>query len=238
MDVVAVDWSGAKTGSEDHIWSAHVRHGTLLDLRNGRSRPGVVADLIARKEAAPEGLTVGLDFSFSLPAWFLRQRGHTTVTDLWHAVAAQGEEWLATCDPPFWGRPGRPRPDLEAHLRQSEAAIKVGGISTKSPFQIGGAGSVGTGSLRGMPHLLDLRAAGFSIWPSILHQPGKWSSSIPASARARSTSATGRTGCGTWTGRTSACRSRSTTVPARRRMPSTPPSRPWSWTDTPTTWRP
>jgi catechol 2,3-dioxygenase-like lactoylglutathione lyase family enzyme len=32
-------------------------------------------------------------------------------------------------------------------------------------FQIGGAGAVGTGSLRGMQHLADLAHAGFSIWP-------------------------------------------------------------------------
>jgi hypothetical protein len=41
----------------------------------------------------------------------------------------------------------------------------VAGISAKSVFQIGGAGSVGTGSLRGMPHLARLRQAGYSIWP-------------------------------------------------------------------------
>src|SRR6185312_9724408 len=35
----------------------------------------------------------------------------------------------------------------------------------KSPFQIGGSGSVGTGSLRAMPFLLGLRAAGFRVWP-------------------------------------------------------------------------
>jgi hypothetical protein len=32
-------------------------------------------------------------------------------------------------------------------------------------FQIGGAGSVGTASLRGMPALHRLRLAGFAIWP-------------------------------------------------------------------------
>ncbi len=35
----------------------------------------------------------------------------------------------------------------------------------KSVFQIGGAGTVGTGSLRGMPLLRDLRRAGFSVFP-------------------------------------------------------------------------
>ena len=42
----------------------------------------------------------------------------------------------------------------------------------KSTFQIGGAGSVGTGSLRGMPHLRRLRQAGFSIWP--FHSASPW----------------------------------------------------------------
>ena len=39
------------------------------------------------------------------------------------------------------------------------------GITPKSPFQIGGAGSVGTGTLRAMPFLLQLREAGFRTWP-------------------------------------------------------------------------
>jgi hypothetical protein len=41
----------------------------------------------------------------------------------------------------------------------------VAGIRPKSVFQIGGAGAVGTGSLRGMPSLLRLSDAGFAIWP-------------------------------------------------------------------------
>jgi len=35
----------------------------------------------------------------------------------------------------------------------------------KSVFQVGGAGSVGTGSIRGMPALRRLRQGGFGIWP-------------------------------------------------------------------------
>jgi len=46
-----------------------------------------------------------------------------------------------------------------------ERAAKVLGITPKSPFQIGGSGSVGTGSLRAMPTLLSLREAGFRVWP-------------------------------------------------------------------------
>jgi hypothetical protein len=47
----------------------------------------------------------------------------------------------------------------------SERAAKMFGITPKSPFQIGGSGSVGTGSLRAMPFLLRLREAGFRVWP-------------------------------------------------------------------------
>ena len=165
MDIVAVDWSGAAVGAAGHIWSAHVAQGALVDLHNGRSRDEVIDDLIALRAQSPGGLVVGLDFSFSFPAWFLRARAFATVDDLWRAAAQEGEEWLTAGVPPFWGRPGCRRPALPAHLRRAERVITVGGIKPKSVFQVGGAGAVGTGSVRGMPHLLRLRAAGFSIWP-------------------------------------------------------------------------
>src|SRR4029079_3176450 len=38
-------------------------------------------------------------------------------------------------------------------------------MKAKSLFQVGGAGAVGTGSLRGMRELHHLRAAGFHVWP-------------------------------------------------------------------------
>lgn len=41
----------------------------------------------------------------------------------------------------------------------------MNGILPKSVFQIGGAGAVGTGSLRGMPILHRLKQAGLSVWP-------------------------------------------------------------------------
>ncbi len=53
----------------------------------------------------------------------------------------------------------------EATGLDAERAAKMFGITPKSPFQIGGSGSVGTGSLRAMPFLLQLRQAGFRTWP-------------------------------------------------------------------------
>jgi len=165
VSVVAVDWSGRRTGERRHLWTAEADAGVLLRLEAGRTRDEVVDELVARTPERP-GVVVGFDFSFSLPEWFLRQRGFADARALWDAAATDGEAWLRDCEPPFWGRPGRPRPDLPAHLRRTEAAIAaVGGIRPKSTFQVGGAGSVGTGSVRGFPALARLQDAGYTIWP-------------------------------------------------------------------------
>jgi hypothetical protein len=166
---IAVDWSGRRHGAARFIWSAQVAGGELLGLANGRSREAVGDWLVDAAHATPE-LAVGLDFAFSLPAWFLAEHGLAAAPELWELVAARGEEWLAAGLSPFWGGgPGRRRPDLgpRAHFRATdrETAPTGPGIRPKSPFQVGGAGSVGTGSLRGMPLLGRLRREGFSVWP-------------------------------------------------------------------------
>jgi hypothetical protein len=53
----------------------------------------------------------------------------------------------------------------DAERAASSLRMAMRGITAKSPFQIGGSGSVGTGSLRAMPALLRLREAGFRVWP-------------------------------------------------------------------------
>jgi hypothetical protein len=164
-DIVAVDWSGARTSEGERLWLAHVRDGQLLELANGRTRRRVIEHLVELKTACPEHLAVGLDFSFSLPAWLLRQRGLRSAADLWREAAEHGEAWLRDCQWPFWGKKGVRRPELEEHLRRTERVAIIGGIAAKSTFQIGGAGTVGTGSLRGMPFLLVLQQAGFCIAP-------------------------------------------------------------------------
>ncbi len=166
-DVLAVDWSGRATGAARHLWLARVRDGVLVELAAGRSREELVAELVAEHDAAPaRALVVGFDFAFSLPAWYVRRRGARSARALWDQLDEDGERLIARCPPPFWGRPGRPRPELEAHFRATELSTPaVGGLRPKSVFQIGGAGTVGTGSLRGMPLLARLQNGGFSIWP-------------------------------------------------------------------------
>ncbi len=161
--VIAADWSGAARGEARHLWLASVDPTThqLLSLENA-SRQQAADRLIAAGDRDPD-LLVGLDFGFSLPAWFLRARRIASAAELW-ADVTRLESWLAACEPPFWGRPGcrRPSGPPEQHWRRTELAVTP---RPKSVFQIGGAGAVGTASLRGMPVLARLRAAGFAVWP-------------------------------------------------------------------------
>jgi hypothetical protein len=132
-----------------------VRDRRLVDLRNGRTP----AELVAWLAGGDPRTVVGLDFAFSFPRWYCEQQGWESGRDVWTAVAQRGEELMA--GPPFWGRPGRPRRVADGY-RRAEA-----GLGAKSVFQVGGAGAVGTGSLRGMPFLL---ALGFTVWP--FDEPG------------------------------------------------------------------
>jgi hypothetical protein len=200
--VVAVDWSGDQgPGQRKKIWagvwtaagssssSSSLNEGTVL-LESGRSRVELMEWLVELARETPR-MVVGFDFSFSYPAWFLRELGIGSAPEFWRVVAdGQGEKWLhRDCeDVRFWGRVGALRHGKKpaefcgehAHrmLRRAETVLKVraeiadplqaakiAGIAPKSVFQIGGAGAVGTASLRGMPGLLTLRSAGFRVWP-------------------------------------------------------------------------
>ena len=158
--VIAIDWSGAKLGAERKIWIAEARDGDLVLIENGRSREEVTRWLI---EEAGKGdrLLVGIDFAFSTPVWFLAERGFGSARDLWLAARESAEEWLRQCDHPFWGRPGKKCVIAkEQRFRRTEDRT-----SAQSVFQIGGAGAVGTGSLRGLTTLCALQAGGFDVWP-------------------------------------------------------------------------
>ena len=161
-----------------------------VTLESGRSRVELMEWLVELARETPR-MVVGFDFSFGFPEWFMRELGIASAPEFWQVVAdGQGERWLhKNCeDGRFWGRVGSRRhgkkpPEFcgeHAHrmLRRAETALKVraettdplaaariAGIAPKSVFQIGGAGAVGTASLRGMPGLLRLREAEFRIWP-------------------------------------------------------------------------
>jgi hypothetical protein len=190
--VVGVDWSGDQgPGQRRKIWAGvwTTSTGKVL-LESGRTRVELMEWLVELARETPR-MVVGFDFTFSYPAWFLRELGIASAPEFWRLVAdGQGERWLhKDCeDGRFWGRVGSRRHGKKpaefsgehAHrmLRRAETVLKVraemtdpleiariAGIAPKSVFQIGGAGAVGTASLRGMPGLLRLREAGFRIWP-------------------------------------------------------------------------
>jgi hypothetical protein len=157
--VIAVDWSGrADPGHAERIWVAEVAGGRLVALRNGRTRDAVLAHVRAAAGRHAE-LTVGFDFAFSLPAWWIREQGFGDVRAVWRWARDHGEEVIRTQPPPFYGAPGSRAPDAGRRFRRTEHALRP----AKPVFQLAGAGAVGVGSLRGMPHLAEL--PGFSVWP-------------------------------------------------------------------------
>jgi hypothetical protein len=185
-----VDAAGQRRHIWSGIWTASKRGGDIT-LEAGRTREELIDWLIELARETPR-MVVSLDCCFSFPAWFLAEHNCTTVFDFWrHVAAGHGERWLAReCeeiarDERFWGKPHKRPPQFcGQHLHRSmrltdmdnkitpkllegdpERAAKVRGITPKSPFQIGGSGSVGTGSLRAIPFLLKLHEAGFRIWP-------------------------------------------------------------------------
>ena len=160
-----------------------------VKLESGRTRDELCEWLIEMARETPR-MAVGVDFCFSYPAWFVLEHGAKTAPEFWETVVEHGERWLGhECeDARFWGRKGLHRDGkvpgefggagrermfrqadlackVKGRILDPDEAAKVKGIAPKSPFQIGGAGAVGTGTLRGIPELARLRAAGFRIWP-------------------------------------------------------------------------
>ncbi|MGI8749765.1 MAG: hypothetical protein ACR2J6_04325 [Thermoleophilaceae bacterium] len=165
--VMALDWSGRKKGAAEAIWIALVVGGRLVELENGRDRPEAVTAVIAQGQAEPETV-VGFDFAFSFPRWYCQQEGWTSGVEVWRSIRDGAEQILADPEPPFWGRKDTTAQKLGDPFRETDEAVAG---AAKSVFQIGGAGAVGTGSLRGMGYLAELAEAGFSIWP---FYPPRW----------------------------------------------------------------
>jgi hypothetical protein len=165
--VLAVDWSGDARGAHRRIRVAEARPGRLVSVRGGLDRTGVGELLTALRDGGGPAV-VGMDFSFGLPGWFAREYGCTTLPDVWGLAAADGERWLRECPSPFWGRPGTRKPAADADrplLRRTEEVAHARGLRPLSTFQVGGAGAVGTGSVRGMALLGPWRAEGVGVWP-------------------------------------------------------------------------
>ena len=163
---IAIDWSGAAKPS-GKIWMACAHDGELATLLAARGREHAISWLLEQLNRYPNAIA-GLDFAFSMPRWFVESHGVSHAKDFWPVVQQCGERWLDACDKPFGGKPNKKKPDLgrKSHFRRTETEVGAGAsVKPKSVFQIGGAGAVGTGSIRGMPYLTNIRRAGVAIWP-------------------------------------------------------------------------
>lgn len=163
---IAIDWSGAVQPA-GKIWLACAHDGQLATLQPAKDRKDAVSWLLDQLSRYPDAVA-GIDFAFSMPQWFVQEHCVSHAKEFWSVVGRYGEGWLDTCDKPFWGKPKKKKPDLcsRPHFRRTEERIAaIADVKPKSVFQIGGAGAVGTGSIRGMPYLAEIGRAGVSIWP-------------------------------------------------------------------------
>jgi hypothetical protein len=172
---MAIDWSG-RSGRDQRrfLWLAEAVDGELVRLEGGRTRAELVELLIAEANRDPN-LIVGLDFAFSLPAWYLQER-RLTPRQLWALLADEAltpamrqlglTRWKNRPELPFWIT-GEAHAQLAPAqiLRRTEQEVRVPGVQPKSVFQLIGAGQVGRGSLHGMGALHRLAGVGFRIWP-------------------------------------------------------------------------
>jgi hypothetical protein len=151
------------------VWTASTGR---VRLESGRTRGELAEWLIELARETPR-MVVGVDFCFSYPGWFVEEHGAATGPEFWDIVVAHGERWLAreSEEARFWGRVGLLRSGkkpvefhgadgalrmlrradeackVRSRIADPERSAKVKGIAPKSPFQIGGAGAVGTGTL-------------------------------------------------------------------------------------------
>jgi hypothetical protein len=163
---VAVDWSGdARAESTVHpkLWIAEAVDGELIALAP-TSRAGAADAIVEAADRAGDGLVAGLDFSFAYPAWFMRELGCSSGPEVWGRT-------LDPSRPPFYGAKGTTAPAPDRRYRETEARLRASGHRCGSTFQVRGPGSVGTGTLRGLPHLRRLARAGLRVWPFDL-RPG------------------------------------------------------------------
>ena len=160
VQVLGIDWSGDKGGGAKTIWLATVASGRMVWLANGRTRRQLIDDLVQLATRAPQ-IIVGLDFAFGMPSWFVHRRGASDGLEFWSVVANDGEQWLNDAPFPFYGKGGIKQPFGVELLRRTERNSP----GAKSTFLINVPGAVGTGSIRGMPFLRDLRSHGWHVWP-------------------------------------------------------------------------
>jgi hypothetical protein len=174
--VAGIKWSGAaKSRSAARAIKIATIEDGVAEIIDGLDRSETVDFINALGDRSGQA-TVGIDFGFGLPAWYCREGGFDKASDVWAYMAQLAEthgdesQWPREhLGFPFWGPNIRPRPNLSRRdmwFRSTEEIVRnTTGMPPQSTFRLAGQGSIGSQSVRGMPHLLDLRDHGWSIWP-------------------------------------------------------------------------
>ena len=193
--IVVVDWSAAQTPrrGKDSIWIA-VASGDEVTTENPPTRRAAEARLsalIADARADGARLLIGADFAFGYPAGFARAlTGRAEALAVWDWLAARLEDdaqnrntrFALAADMnralpglgPFWFRPAAldlPDLPLKGSARHGHGMAQTRATDARAPgaqsvWKLGGAGSVGSQVLTGLPVLWRLRAAGgVAAWP-------------------------------------------------------------------------
>jgi hypothetical protein len=168
--VIAVDWSGARDPRRT-LWLAEHTSAGIVALESGFTHAAIherLVSVVSRHRAAGTSVAIGLDFAFGFPSVFAERHRLHAIDDVWAQAEREGDAWLRCDVPPFWGRAGMraTRADGWGGARATDAMVRTLGLGhPKSPYQVTGAGAVGSSSIRGMSVLRALRAAGAAIWP-------------------------------------------------------------------------
>ena len=160
------------------VGTPHRRAATPLDRRGTRRRaPPARSRTHARPGgrrargagcATPTGVVVGFDFSFSLPEWFLRERGFAECAGRCGTPRRPtARTWLRDCEPPFWGRPGRARPGPASPSAPHRGRDRRG---RRHPPEVDVPGRRrrerrAPARSAGSPRSRRLQDAGYAIWP-------------------------------------------------------------------------
>ena len=170
---IAIDWSGALK-PKGKIWAAVADGPRLEVLEMKNSRKEAIDWLIKQLKQQPNTIA-GLDFAFSMPAWFVGKHGCENANEFWRVVKQKGKHWLEGCPYPFWGFKGTKRPRNCELFRETEKCARNSAekANPTSTFQLVGASQVGRGSIRGMPFLKRLRCADIAVWSFDEHKWGQ-----------------------------------------------------------------
>ena len=125
--MLAVDWSGRRSGEQRHLWMAEAIDGALVGLEAGRTRAAARSSISSGAPRPTPRSWWGSTSRSRCPRGSSTNAGYRSAPELWAAATRDGERWLRSSARPRSGgaRPPAPRPVTE-HFRQTEATDRRG----------------------------------------------------------------------------------------------------------------